>query len=285
MTILALLLAAATTFTSTDTTTIDKLTGLNGAMSKDGVYKVSAPRNDLAVTVRGTKIVPAMGLASWCAFERTGKSVMVMGDLVLTEDQVDPVMSAALDAGLEVTALHNHFAGDSPRVMFMHVGGMGDLNAMAEAAGKVFEAVAKKPGEIVAPAPPPIDVTATKLDTAAIDAKLGTKGEMTGGVYKVVVGRTVKMHGASAGASMGVNTWAAFGGTDSRAVVDGDFAMHEDELQGVLKSLRKAGISVVAIHQHMSGETPRTVFLHYWGVGPSGELAAGLAAALAQTHP
>jgi len=266
MTILALLLAAATTFTSTDTTTIDKLTGLNGAMSKDGVYKVSAPRNDLAVTVRGTKIVPAMGLASWCAFERTGKSVMVMGDLVLTEDQVDPVMSAALDAGLEVTALHNHFAGDSPRVMFMHV-------------------VAKKPGEIVAPAPPPIDVTATKLDTAAIDAKLGTKGEMTGGVYKVVVGRTVKMHGASAGASMGVNTWAAFGGTDSRAVVDGDFAMHEDELQGVLKSLRKAGISVVAIHQHMSGETPRTVFLHYWGVGPSGELAAGLAAALAQTHP
>jgi hypothetical protein len=189
-------------------------------------------------------------------------------------------MSTALDNGLEVTALHNHFLGESPRVMFMHIGGHGTLQPLAEAVGKVLAAT-KQPGTPIPSAD--IDPAHTQLDTDKIAAALGHRGDLSGGVYKVTVGRTASMHGHSVGNTMGVSTWAAFSGTDDRAVVDGDFAMLETELQPVLKALRHADIQIAAIHQHMTGETPRIMFLHYWGIGRAEDLARGVRAALDRT--
>ncbi len=265
-----------------DTARIEALTGAKGALdAKEGVFKVSVPRSDLSVTAAGVRITPPLGLTSWTAFQPAGPGrVMVMGDLVLLEDQVNPVMSVALDNGLEVTALHNHFFWDSPKVMFMHVGGMGGQEALATAVGKVFAKIKETSGGQGEVPKADIDPTKSTLTTAKIDAALGHTGDLGSGVYKVTIGRTTRMHGHVAGKTMGVNTWAAFAGADDRAVVDGDFAMLESELQPVLKALRRAGINVVAIHQHMAGEEPRILFLHYWGVGPVESLARGLRAAL-----
>ncbi len=268
-----------------DTARIEQLTGAKGKLDeKEGAFKVSVPRTDLAVTAAGVRLTPPLGLTSWASFQRAGERAMVMGDLVLLEDQVNPVMSAALDNGLEVTALHNHFLGDTPKVMFMHIGGAGDEAALAAAVGKVFARIRETSGGRGELPKGDIDPTKTSLDPAKIEAVLGRKGELAGGVYKVVVGRTALMHGHEVGATMGVNTWAAFAGSDETAVVDGDFAMLEPELQGVLKALRGAGIAVVAIHQHMAGEQPRFLFLHYWGVGRTADLAKGLRAALDVTE-
>jgi len=221
-----------------------------------------------------------MGLTSWAAFKRAGTHTMVMGDIVLLEDQVNPVMSVALGNGLQVTALHNHFFWDTPKVMFMHIGGMGDEATLAAAVGKVFGKIKETSGGKGEVPRADIDPAKTSLAPEKIEAILGAKGDLKDGVYKVVIGRTAKMHGTEIGNTMGVNTWAAFAGSDDQAVVDGDFAMLETELQAVLKALRGAGINVVAIHQHMTGETPRIMFLHYWGIGPTQTLAKGLKAAL-----
>jgi Domain of Unknown Function (DUF1259) len=267
-----------------DTAAIERLTGAKGMLDeKEGVYKVSAPRKDLSVTIAGVKMTPPMGLTSWAAFKREGKDDMVMGDMVVTEDQVNPVMSAALDNGLEVTALHNHFIWDSPRIMFMHIGGMGPEQEIATAVGKVFAAIQQTAGKSQR-IDAKIDPAHSSLDPAKLDSALGLKGQYKDGVYKFVVGRTTQMHDVTIGNQMGVNTWGTFAGSDDNAIVDGDFAMHESELQNVLKTLRKAGINVVAIHQHMTGEQPRIMFLHYWGVAPASDLAKGLRAALGVTH-
>jgi hypothetical protein len=263
-----------------DTAKIEQLTGAKGSLNeKEGVFKVSFPRSDLHVTAAGVHLTPPMGLTAWAAFTKAGGHTAVMGDMVLTEDQVSPAMSAALDNGLSVTALHNHFSWDQPRVMFMHIGGMGDEAALAAAVGKVF-AVMKEKGPVPEAA---IDPASSTLDPKKIEAALGRKGELANGVYKVTVGRETNMAGHAMGNAMGVNTWAAFAGSDERAVVDGDFAMLEGELQDVLKALRHTGIHVVAIHQHMTGESPRVIFLYYWGVGPAVDLAQGFSSALAQT--
>ena len=266
-----------------DTARIEQLTGARGKLdTREGVFKVSVPRTDLSVTVGGVKLAPASGLTSWAAFERAGAGEMVMGDLVLTENQVNPVMSAALESGLEVTALHNHFLGETPRVMFMHIAGTGGPTRLAEAVGRLF-AMLHEPGTPIPSAD--VDPASTQLDTASIAGILGHRGDLGGGVYKVTIGRTAQMHGHPVGRTMGVNTWAAFAGTDDRAVVDGDFAMLESELQPVLRALRHADIQIVAIHQHMTEETPRIMFLHYWGVGRAADLARGVRAALDRTKP
>jgi hypothetical protein len=267
-----------------DAGSIERLTGAKGTWNeKEGVFKVSVPRSDLAVSARGVRITPALGLTSWAAFSGSGAAAMVMGDMVLTEDQVSPVMSIALDGGLEVTALHNHFLGETPRVMFLHVVGAGDERQLAAAVGKVFARMRRPAGKALWSGAT-IDPARTSLDPAKLETVLGQKGELKDGVYKLVVGRTTRVHGDEAGGTMGVNTWAAFAGSDGRAVVDGDFATLESELQGVLKALRAAGIDVVAIHNHMTGEQPRIVFLHYWGVGGAEDLAKGVRAALDVTH-
>src|ERR671924_1543867 len=268
--------------TRLDTATIEQLTGVKGELNeKEAVFKVSVPRSDLDVTVAGVKMTPPLGLTSWAAFQQAGDQVMVMGDLVLLEDQVNPVMSVALDNGLAVTALHNHFFWDSPKVMFMHIGGMGDEVNLAGAVGKVFATIKDTSGGKGEVPRVELSPAQTSLDPKAIEDVLGVKGQLANGVYKVTIGRTTKMDGYEVGNTMGVNTWAAFAGSDANAVVDGDFVMFEPEVQPVLKALRGAGINIVAIHNHMVGESPRTVFLHYWGVGPTRDLAQGLKAALA----
>jgi hypothetical protein len=271
--------------TAMDTGAIERLTGAKGALDeKESVFKVSVPRKDLSVIVAGVKMSPPMGLTSWAAFKRAGNDDMVMGDIVLLEDQVSPVMSVALDNGLDVTALHNHFIWDSPRVMFMHIGGMGTEQNLATAVGKVFAKIGETSGGKGAKPEAQIDPAQSSLDPGKLDSALGVKGQYKDGVYKFVVGRTSRMHDETIGNQMGVNTWGAFAGSDDKAVVDGDFAMHESELQNVLKALRKAGINVVAIHQHMVGEEPRIMFLHFWGVASAGDLAKGLRTALDLTH-
>jgi hypothetical protein len=276
--------ASAASEAMLDTARIEQLTGAKGQLdAREGVFKVSVPRSDLQVTVAGARMTPPMGLTSWAAFQGTPGNTVVMGDLVLAEDQVNPVMSVALGSGLAVTALHNHFLWDSPRIMFMHISGRGDEKTLASAVGKVFETMKATAGGKGAAPVGTFDPARSSLDPTKIDAALGVKGSLAQGVYKVVLGRATRMDGDEVGNAMGVNTWAAFVGSDDRAVVDGDFAMLESELQPVLQALRGAGIDVVAIHQHMVGEQPRIVFLHYWGVGSTQGLAQGLRAALART--
>lgn len=265
-----------------NTVRIEQLVGAKGKLDdKEGVFKVSLPRADLHVSVEGVSLTPPMGLTCWAAFKRVGSHTVVMGDQVLLEDQVNPVMDVALDNGLEVTALHNHFLGDSPKVMFMHVGGMGDEEALAVAIGKVFAKIKETSGAKPEPLSTQIDPAKSTLDPAKIETVLGRKGDLSGGVYKLTIGRTTKMGGHEMGNAMGVNTWAAFAGSDDQAVVDGDFAMYESEVQGVLKALRHGGIKIVALHNHMIGESPRVMFLHFWGVGSTAKLAEGLRSALA----
>ena len=259
-----------------DTARIESITGLSGTYNQaEGVFKVSKPRTDIKPSVDRWVLPPFMGLTSYAAFMPMGAGTMVMGDTVLLEDEVNPAMSAALDAGLEVTALHNHFFFDQPKVYFMHIGGMGDTTRLATAVKAVYDRIAQVraaqsstatafPGDIPA---------ASSISAAPIEEVFGTKSQSSNGMVKVVIGRKTVMHGVEVGNEMGVNTWAAFAGSDQQAVVDGDFAMLESELQTVLKTMRAGGINIVAIHQHMTQETPRIMFLHYWGKGKAVELA------------
>jgi hypothetical protein len=279
--LLAVALAASAQQKSLDITAIEKATGAKGAWNeKEAVFKVSAPRTDLSVAVAGVRMNPALGLTSWAAFHKVGTQTMVMGDMVLLEDQVSPVMDSALQNGLEVTALHNHFLWDTPRVMFMHIGGMGSEVGLSEAVGKVLSRIKDTSGGKGGVIEAHIDPAGTTLDTEGISSILKAKGDLKDGVYKVTIGRTTRMHGHEVGNAMGINTWAAFAGADREAVVDGDFVMRPSELQRVLKALRAARIHIVAIHNHMVEEEPRTVFLHYWGIGPAASLANGVRAAL-----
>lgn len=253
-----------------------------------GVVKVSFARDDVKVEVDQWSMPPFMGLTSWASFapgQKSGVEAMVMGDLVVLEDEVTDVMNAALSAGLEVTALHNHFSFDRPKVYFMHIGGEGKLVTLAKGVRMALDAASA----IRKKAPHPADrfegpsiPTPSSIDGAKVEAVLGVKGAGKDGMYKVVVGRaaTKAACGCEVGKVMGVNTWAAFAGADDNAVVDGDFAVTEDELQPVLRSLTTAGIHIVAIHHHMVGEQPRILFLHYWGRGSVESLGKSLRAAL-----
>lgn len=268
-----------------DSARIEQITGLKGSFSeRENVFKVSKPRTDVPIQADGAAMPPFMGLTSWAAFTPAhGGHVMLMGDTVLFEDEVNPVMSTALDAGLEVTALHNHFFFDKPRVYFMHIGGMGDPAVLASAVKKVNDKVAEIRAANPAPATsfPGKIAAENKITPAPLETLLGVKGQASNGMFKVVIGDRGSMHGVQFGNEMGLNTWAAFAGTDDEAVVDGDFAMREDELQPVLKAMRSEGINIVAIHQHMTHEQPRYVFLHYWGKGKATELAKSVKKALA----
>lgn len=250
---------------------------------KDNVLKVNVPRSDLKVTVDGIATPTPFGFGGWVAFTKgTGGMDVMMGDLVLTESEVNPVMSAVLDNGLDVTALHNHFFFESPRIFYMHVHGHG---ATADLAKRIQPAVAL----IGKASPAPSGTTGRtidgKLDTDALARIVGTPGEQNGAVYKITIGRadfTVKEMGATINARMGLNTWAAFYGSDQDAVVAGDVAMLAAEVTPVLKALRSNGIDVVAIHHHMTGTSPDVYFLHYWGKGPAQKLATGVKAAIGQ---
>lgn len=268
-----------------DTAKIEQLTGAKGAWNKDQtVFKVGFPRKEVKVTVDGTPLPPFMGLGTWAAFTPTKDGMtMVMGDNVLFQDEVNPVMSVALENGLDVTALHNHFFYDNPKVYFMHISGMGSVEKLARAVGKVYAKV----HEIRAAHPNPAEdfghaalPEKNSITAEPLEKIFGVKGTAQDGLFKAVFGRTTKMGEDEFGSDMGVNTWAAFMGSDDNAVVDGDFAMHEDEVTKVLKSLRGSGINIVAIHQHMTGDSPRIIFLHFWGHGKAGTLAKAVKNAL-----
>ena len=272
--------AAAALPVPLDTAKIDQLTGLKGKFNeKEGVYKVTFPRNDVKIVVDGWTMPPFMGLGTWAAFTPTKIGAMVMGDTVLFEDEVDAAMSAALDNGLNVTALHNHFFFDHPKVYFMHLEGEGTVDALAGAVRKVYDAAK----QIRAQNPQPKDSFGASplpeknaINAASLNRVFEAQGESKDGMLKFTFGRPAKMHGTNVGKDMGVNTWAAFAGSDDNAVVDGDFAVAEDELQPVLKALLKARIHIVAIHQHMTHEEPRIMFFHYWGRGPARDLAEAI---------
>jgi len=260
-----------------DTAKIDQLTGLKGKTNeKEGVYKITFPRNDVKVVVDGWTMPPFMGLGTWAAFTPTKDGAMVMGDTVLFEDEVNAAMSAVLDNGLNVTALHNHFFFDHPKVYFMHIEGEGAVDKLAGAVRKVYDAAKQiraaspnpKDSFGTAPLPEKSSITATPLNEI-----FGTQGEAKDGMVKFTFGRPATMHGTNIGKDMGVNTWASFAGSDDNAIVDGDFAVTEDQLQPVLKSLLKEKINIVAIHQHMTHEEPRVIFFHYWGRGTAKDLA------------
>jgi len=270
-------LAATVLAAGLDRARIEEITGLKGKMNeKEGVYRVTFPRDDIKVVVDGWTMPPFMGLGTWAAFTETSNGAMVMGDTVLFEDEVNAAMSAALDNRLNVTALHNHFFFDQPKVFFMHIEGEGAAEKLASAIRKVYDAAKQvraaspklKDSFGAQPLPEKSSITAARLNEI-----FGVQGESKDGMVKFTIGRPAKMHGVTIDKEMGVNTWAAFAGSDDNAVVDGDFAVTEDELQPVLKSLLKDRINIVAIHQHMTHEEPRIMFFHYWGRGAAKDLA------------
>jgi len=250
---------------------------------KDNVLKVNIPRNDVSVTVKGVKTPTPFGFGGWVALTKGTSMDVMMGDLVLLQDEVNPVMSALLQNGIDVTALHNHFFGDEPRMFYMHVHAHGAPMDLARKVKPALDLIGKS-----APRPAPTSTsgsTAPTLDAAKLAQIAGHQGEQTGAVYKITVGRDdlkLAEMGAPINSRMGLNTWAAFVGTNDNAAIAGDVAMLASEVTPVLKALRDHGLDVVAIHHHMTGTQPTVFFLHYWGTGPADKLAGGFRAALDQ---
>jgi hypothetical protein len=249
---------------------------------KDGVLKVNIPRSDLKVTIQQKPVPTPLGFGGWIALAKgDGGHDVMMGDLVLTEDEVNPVMSAILNNGLDVTALHNHFFFEQPRIFYMHVHGIGtaaDLAKRVKPAIDLIDQAMKR----ATPASAPSSSVPT-MDTATLAKIVGHQGEQSGPVYKITIGRSdlnMREHGAPINARMGLNTWAAFTGTDADAIVAGDVAMLDKEVTPVLKALRGAGVNIVAIHHHMTGVSPQVTFLHYYGTGPAAKLAEAVRSAL-----
>jgi hypothetical protein len=246
---------------------------------KASVLKVNIPRNDLHVTIAGQPTPTPFGFGGWVAMTKgDGGAEVLMGDLVLTQDEVNPVLSALLDHGIEVTALHNHFFFDEPRVYFMHVHAHGDAMSLAKAIKPALDLIPRPPASPPAAAP-----AGPAFNIVALDKIVGQKGEALGPVYKFTLGRddlNLKEHSASINARMGLNSWAAFAGNESDAQIAGDIAMRESEVNPVLKALRAHKLNIVAIHHHMLGTQAPVIFLHYWGRGNPEELAVGFRAAL-----
>jgi len=266
-----------------DTVIIEKVTGIKGK-SSNGEYKITIPQNDLNVEVDGFKIIPPMGLGTWLAFTPAKEGTMIMGDIVLTENDLKPVQQEVIKQGLTITAIHNHFVRNHPNILYMHIGGNGKTETMAQKAKAILDKVAESRGHN--PASASVADVPYSIETKRLDDILGYKGELSKGVYKYTIGRpdvSLKEHGIAVTTFLGFNTWAAFQGTPDHAAVAGDFTMLENEVAPVIKALVENGIEVVAVHNHMVHEQPRIFFLHYWGVGSAEQLAKGLKTALDQT--
>ena len=260
-----------------DVQRIREASGEKATATPDGVVRLGWTRTDVRVMVDGAPLAPAAGLGSWAAFAPTSNGAMVMGDTVVFEDEVDAAMDAAFANGLSVTAIHNHFFYDTPKVYFMHVGGEGKAEDLASAVKAVWGAIravraAHAPPETGFGGPKP---TAGHVSSDAVAKIVGKPATDSLGIAKVTIGRTVTMSGMDVGASMGVTTWIAFAGSDALATADGDIVMSADEIQPVLKALRKAHFHVVALHNHMIDTVPALYFTHFWGKGSAAELARG----------
>jgi hypothetical protein len=265
-----------------DAKKIGAAAGSKATTTKDGVVRLGWARTDVKVTVDGMTFPPAAGLGSWAAFTPTKHGAMVMGDTVVFQDEVSPAMDAAFAHGLEITGLHKHFFYDEPKVYFMHIGGTGEPEKLAVGVKAVWDAIKKvrdkhpQPARVFGGDVP----QKGEIATAPLEKILGHKGESTGGVFKITIGREGAMHGVKVSGSMGLTTWAAFTGSNSLAAMDGDFIMTAAEVQPVLRALRKANIHIVALHNHMIGEQPAFYFTHFWAKGPPAELARGIRTAL-----
>ena len=267
---------------SLDITTIEQVTGMKGT-EENGEYKLTVPQNDLDVTVDEFTIIPPMGMGSWAAFSPTEDGAILMGDVVVKENEIATVQQVLVNNGLKMTALHNHFVREEPNVMYMHIGGQGTEKELATGVKAVFDRIAELRGSN--PADAEAGEVENSLDTTRIAEILGHKGSMSRGVYKVTVGRPdvdLNAHGTTVSTFMGFNTWASWQGTPENAAVAGDFVMLADEVEPVINALVNNGIEVVALHNHMVQEEPRVFFLHYWGTGVAEKLARGLRQALNQ---
>jgi hypothetical protein len=262
---------------------VAKALGKAGAMQPGGIYKVPLPRTDLSVTLDGVPLKAGFALGSWVAFEPMGEEAMVMGDLVLTHAEVNPVMSKLEDGGFQITALHNHLLRSEPATMYMHVEGHGDPVKLAAALHDAL-ALSKTPfAAPQAPAAPP----AFPLDTAAIDKTLGAQGKVNGGVLQYSIARKdqVTSGGMAVPPAMGSAIAINFQPTGGeRAAITGDFVLVASEVNPVIKALRSHGIEVTAVHNHMLNDEPRMFFMHFWADNDAKTLAEGLAAALKQIN-
>lgn len=262
---------------------IGSIIGTAASTTDEGVVRVAWARTEVPVLVDGATFPTPAGLTSWAGFASAKGGTMLMGDTVVFQDEVSPAMDAAFAHGLEVSALHNHFFYDEPKVYFMHIGGHGDASALAGGVKAVWDAIREVRRQRPQPAsrfsgaaPKP----GGAIDAAAIGQIIGLEPKVNDGVVKVSIGREATMHGARFSGSMGLTTWAAFTGSNEQAAIDGDFAMTASEVQPVLRALRRAGIHVVALHNHMIGEDPAYYFTHFWARGPAAELARGFRAVL-----
>jgi hypothetical protein len=274
---LMLALSAPALGAEMDWKTVDEALGRQGAMQAGGVYKVSFPRSDLTVTVDGVPVKPALALGSWVAFSGSGEHATVMGDLVLTEDEVAPVMRQLVQDGLAVTAVHNHILRASPATLYLHIAGMGEPATLGRA---IHGALAKSKTPLEAAPSSNQDVG---LDTAALDQALGQKGKASGGVYQFSIPRAEAIKEGdmavppAMGTAIAINVQSAGAG---KAATTGDFVLLPEEVNPVLRTLVSNGLAVTALHTHMLDEQPRLLFMHFWGVDEPGKLAAGLKAAL-----
>lgn len=264
----------------------ESLTRLKGTFNEaEQVFKVTIPRTDPKVSVDGLPLDPFMGLSSWVAFSQADQNrFLIMGDLVLLEDEVNPAMTSLLNDNIDVTALHNHFFHDQPKVYFMHICAVGSLVSLSDGVQRALSVIqqirrGKQPETSLRLTRP----AANSITLSSLEKVFGSKGQNKDGMAKFVFGRTTTVKGLAVRQEMGINTWAAFGGSDDQAIVDGDFCVFESELQPVLKALRKGNVDIVAIHSHLTEESPRILFLHYWGNGQAETLAHTIRKALDHT--
>lgn len=275
----AMLSLSTASYGQSDWGAVGQALGREGSVQPGEVYRVGFPRSDLKIMLDGVEIKPGLALGTWVAFKEMGDGAMLMGDLVLAEDEVSPVMERLLEGGIEITALHKHLIGPEPTPMYMHIGGEGDPVEMAQAIRAALELTKTPLGSPSDKGEPP-EIT---FDTGAVDQIMGASGEADGGIYKYSIPRAepVAMHGMEIPAAMGSAIAINFQPTgDGQAATTGDFVMTADEVQPVLKALKENGIEVMPLHNHMLEEEPRLFFVHFWGNGDVEELARGLRAAL-----
>lgn len=276
---LSVMLFSTLSATDVDWTKVDEAIGKKGTAQGGGVYKFGFPRSDLKVTVDGVSIRPSLALGSWVAFAPSADSAMFMGDLVLTESEIGPVMKHLVDNGIEISAVHNHLLRASPAVVYMHVAGHGDPVKQA----RVLHDALALSGTPLAAAAPAGTQPAIDLEVATIESALGAKGTNNGGVYQFSIPRaeTISAHGTPIPASLGTSTAINFQPTGGgKAAITGDFVMIGNEVNPVIKALRTNGIEVTALHSHMIDDSPHLYFMHFWANDDAAKLAKGIGTAL-----
>ncbi len=279
----------------TPSLTPEEMTAVDAALGKKGkyveaeaTYTVPLPRADLKVTVQGRPVPTPLGFGGWVSIKRTrdGKSAVLMSDTVLLMEEVNPLIDATHKSGLEIGAIHNHFFYEEPRIVYMHLHGMGEPAELAKKYAAAISATKLLPANQPPAGLPPVRTGKEIFDLPTLDKIVGATGAVNGPTYKYTIGRpdlTVTAMGAEMTPAIGMNTWMSLAGTADAAHAAGDVAMLDYEVNPVIAALRANGLEVVAVHHHMIGDDPHIIFLHYYGSGPADKLATGFRAALDQT--